>query len=112
MISLVEGTNRQKTPNEIVLTIVLSALTLIFLIAVMSMKAFGVASSLNLTTPVLVALLVGLIPTTMGGLLSAIGIAGIDRLVGKNVLANHQRDFGAESLHLRFWRNPSAVLGD
>ena len=88
MISLVEGTNRQKTPNEIVLTILLSALTLIFLIAVMSMKAFGIASSLNLTIPVLVALLVGLIPTTMGGLLSAIGIAGIDRLVGKNVLAS------------------------
>jgi potassium-transporting ATPase ATP-binding subunit len=88
MISLVEGTNRQKTPNEIVLTILLSALTLVFLIAVMSMKAFGTASSLNLTIPVLVALLVGLIPTTMGGLLSAIGIAGMDRLVGKNVLAS------------------------
>jgi K+-transporting ATPase ATPase B chain len=88
MISLVEGANRQKTPNEIALTILLSALTLIFLIAVMSMKAFGLASSLNLTTPILVALLVGLIPTTMGGLLSAIGIAGIDRLVQKNVLAN------------------------
>jgi potassium-transporting ATPase ATP-binding subunit len=87
MISLVEGTNRQETPNEIALTILLSALTLIFLIAVMSMKANGIASSLNLTTPVLVALLVCLIPTTMGGLLSAIGIAGIDRLVGKNVLA-------------------------
>lgn len=88
MISLVEGANRQKTPNEIALTILLSALTLIFLIAVMSMKAFGLASSLNLTTPMLVALLVGLIPTTMGGLLSAIGIAGIDRLVQKNVLAS------------------------
>ena len=87
MISLVEGVNRQKTPNEIALTILLSALTLIFLIAVMSMKAFGLASSLNLSTPILVALLVGLIPTTMGGLLSAIGIAGIDRLVQKNVLA-------------------------
>jgi potassium-transporting ATPase ATP-binding subunit len=91
MISLVEGTNRQKTPNEIVLTILLSALTLIFLVAVMSMKAFGMATSLNFTIPVLVALLVGLIPTTMGGLLSAIGIAGIDRLVGKNVLASSGR---------------------
>ena len=91
MISLVEGTNRQKTPNEIVLTVLLSALTLIFLIVVMSMKAFGIASSLNLTIPVLVALLVGLIPTTIGGLLSAIGIAGIDRLVGKNVLASSGR---------------------
>jgi K+-transporting ATPase ATPase B chain len=91
MISLVEGTNRQKTPNEIVLTILLSALTLIFLVVVMSMKAFGMASSLNFTVPVLVALLIGLIPTTMGGLLSAIGIAGIDRLVGKNVLASSGR---------------------
>ena len=91
MISLVEGDNRQKTPNEIVLTILLSALTLIFLIAVMSLKAFGIASSLNLTIPVLVALLVCLIPTTMGGLLSAIGIAGIDRLVRKNVLASSGR---------------------
>jgi potassium-transporting ATPase ATP-binding subunit len=87
MIGLVEGVNRQKTPNEIVLTILLSALTLIFLVAVLSLKAFGIASSLNLTIPVLVALLVCLIPTTMGGLLSAIGIAGLDRLVQKNVLA-------------------------
>jgi potassium-transporting ATPase ATP-binding subunit len=91
MISLVEGANRQKTPNEIVLTVLLSMLTIIFLIAVVSVKAFGTASSLNLTIPVLVALLVGLIPTTMGGLLSAIGIAGLDRLVGKNVLANSGR---------------------
>jgi potassium-transporting ATPase ATP-binding subunit len=91
MISLVEGVNRQKTPNEIALTILLSRLTLIFLIAVMSLKAFGIASSVNLTIPVLVALLVCLIPTTMGGLLSAIGIAGIDRLVQKNVLANSGR---------------------
>ena len=91
MINLVEGVNRQKTPNEIALTILLSRLTLIFLIAVMSLKAFGVASSLNLTIPVLVALLVCLIPTTMGGLLSAIGIAGLDRLVQKNVLANSGR---------------------
>jgi potassium-transporting ATPase ATP-binding subunit len=91
MVSLVEGANREKTPNEIALTFLLSMLTFIFLIAVMSMKAFGMASLLNLTVPVLVALLVGLIPTTMGGLLSAIGIAGIDRLVGKNVLANSGR---------------------
>jgi K+-transporting ATPase ATPase B chain len=91
MISLVEGANRQKTPNEVALTVLLSMLTLVFLIAVMSMKAFGMASLLNLTVPVLVALLIGLIPTTMGGLLSAIGIAGIDRLVGKNVLANSGR---------------------
>jgi len=91
MISLVEGVNRQKTPNEIALTILLSRLTLIFLIAVMSLKAFGIASSVNLTIPILVALLVCLIPTTMGGLLSAIGIAGIDRLVQKNVLASSGR---------------------
>src|ERR1700731_669441 len=87
MISLVEGASRQKTPNEIALTILLSALTLIFLIAMMSLKAFGIASSVDFTIPVLVALLVCLIPTTIGGLLSAIGIAGIDRLVQKNVLA-------------------------
>jgi K+-transporting ATPase ATPase B chain len=87
MISLVEGAVRQKTPNEIALTILLSALTLIFLIAMMSLKAFGIASSVDFTIPVLVALLVCLIPTTIGGLLGAIGIAGIDRLVQKNVLA-------------------------
>src|ERR1700731_1579366 len=87
MISLVEGAVRQKTPNEIALTILLSALTLIFLVAMMSLKAYGIASSVDFTIPVLVALLVCLIPTTMGGLLSAIGIAGIDRLVRKNVLA-------------------------
>jgi potassium-transporting ATPase ATP-binding subunit len=87
MISLVEGAARQKTPNEIALTILLSALTLIFLIAIMSLKAFGIASSVDFSVPVLVALLVCLIPTTIGGLLSAIGIAGIDRLVQKNVLA-------------------------
>src|SRR5271168_5403033 len=87
MISLVEGASRQKTPNEIALTILLSALTLIFLIAMMSLKAFGIASSVDFSVPVLVALLVCLIPTTIGGLLSAIGIAGIDRLVQKNVLA-------------------------
>lgn len=91
MISLVEGVNRQKTPNEIVLTILLSAVTLIFLIAVISFKAFGLASSVNFTIPVLVALLVCLIPTTVGGLLSAIGIAGIDRLVQKNVLVSSGR---------------------
>ena len=91
MISLVEGVNRQKTPNEIVLTIVLSALTLIFLIAVISLKAFGVAAKVDFPIPALVALLVCLIPTTMGALLSAIGIAGMDRLVQKNVLASSGR---------------------
>ena len=87
MIGLVEGAKRQKTPNEIALTILLSALTIIFLIVLMSMKAFGIYLSVNFSITVLVALLVCLIPTTIGGLLSAIGIAGIDRLVQKNVLA-------------------------
>jgi K+-transporting ATPase ATPase B chain len=87
MISLVEGARRQKTPNEIALTILLSALTIIFLAAIMSFKLFGVYSNVPLSITVLVALLVCLIPTTIGGLLSAIGIAGIDRLVQKNVLA-------------------------
>src|ERR1700748_3153083 len=97
MISLVEGAERQKTPNEIALTILLSALTLIFLIAMMSMKAYGIAStpSVDFAIPVLVALLVCLIPTTIGGLLSAIGIAGIDRLVQKNVLAMSGRSVEA-----------------
>ncbi len=95
MIGLVEGASRQKTPNEIALTILLSALTLIFLIAMMSLKAFGIASSVDFSIPVLVALLVCLIPTTIGGLLSAIGIAGIDRLVQKNVLAMSGRSVEA-----------------
>jgi len=87
MISLVEGAKRQKTPNEIALTILLSALTIIFLVAIVSLKAFGIYNGVEFSIPVLVALLVCLIPTTIGGLLSAIGIAGIDRLVQKNVLA-------------------------
>jgi potassium-transporting ATPase ATP-binding subunit len=87
MIGLVEGAKRQKTPNEIALTILLSALTLIFLVVLMALKAYGIYQSVDFSTTVLVALLVCLIPTTIGGLLSAIGIAGIDRLVQKNVLA-------------------------
>ena len=87
MIALVEGAKRQKTPNEIALTILLSALTLIFLVVLMALKAYGYYSNVDFTVPVLVSLLVCLIPTTIGGLLSAIGIAGIDRLVQKNVLA-------------------------
>ena len=87
MIGLVEGAKRQKTPNEIALTILLSALTIIFLAVLMSLKAYGYYSQVDFTIPVLVSLLVCLIPTTIGGLLSAIGIAGIDRLVQKNVLA-------------------------
>jgi potassium-transporting ATPase ATP-binding subunit len=87
MISLVEGAKRQKTPNEIALTILLSALTVIFLIVCVTLLPFGIYSQVAFSITVLVALLVCLIPTTIGGLLSAIGIAGIDRLVQKNVLA-------------------------
>jgi potassium-transporting ATPase ATP-binding subunit len=87
MISLVEGANRQKTPNEIALTILLSALSVIFLVAILTLKFFGIYSGVSFSVTVLVALLVCLLPTTIGGLLSAIGIAGIDRLVQKNVLA-------------------------
>jgi len=87
MISLIEGARRQKTPNEIALTILLSAMTIIFLVVIMALKPFGLYSGVSMTITVLVALLVCLIPTTIGGLLSAIGIAGIDRMVQKNVLA-------------------------
>ena len=87
MIRLVEGARRQKTPNEIALTILLSALTIIFLVAIATLKLFGLYSGVDLSVTTLVALLVCLIPTMIGGLLSAIGIAGIDRLVRKNVLA-------------------------
>ena len=87
MIGLVEGAERQKTPNEIALTILLSAMTIIFLMVVMTLKSFGLYSGIVFSITVLVALLVCLIPTTIGGLLSAIGIAGIDRMVQKNVLA-------------------------
>jgi len=87
MISLVEGARRQKTPNEIALTILLAALTIIFIIVIMTLKSFGAYSEAVFSVTVLTALLVCLIPTTIGGLLSAIGIAGIDRLVQRNVLA-------------------------
>jgi potassium-transporting ATPase ATP-binding subunit len=87
MISLVEGAKRQKTPNEIALTILLSALTLIFLLVCVTLKPFGIYSATEFSVPVLIALLVCLIPTTIGGLLSAIGIAGMDRLLQHNVLA-------------------------
>ncbi len=87
MIGLVEGASRQKTPNEIALTILLAALTVIFLVVCVTLLPFGIYSQVAFSITVLVALLVCLIPTTIGGLLSAIGIAGIDRLVQKNVLA-------------------------
>jgi K+-transporting ATPase ATPase B chain len=91
MISMVEGAKRQKTPNEIALTILLSAMTLIFLLVCITLKPFGMYAGMEFTTPVLVALLVCLIPTTIGGLLSAIGISGIDRLIRRNVIATSGR---------------------
>ncbi|MEZ4866783.1 MAG: potassium-transporting ATPase subunit KdpB [Caldilineaceae bacterium] len=99
MIALVEGAKRQKTPNEIALTILLSGLTLIFLLAVVSLKAFaiyseheaGLTGASTASVPVLIALLVCLIPTTIGGLLSAIGISGMDRMIQRNVLATSGR---------------------
>jgi K+-transporting ATPase ATPase B chain len=87
MIALVEGAERQKTPNEIALNILLAGLTIIFLLAVVTLQPFAIYSGSRQTVFVLVSLLVCLIPTTIGGLLSAIGIAGMDRLVQHNVLA-------------------------
>jgi K+-transporting ATPase ATPase B chain len=87
MISLVEGASRQKTPNEIALNILLAGLTIIFLLAVVTLQPFAIYSHAQQSVIVLVALLVCLIPTTIGALLSAIGIAGMDRLVQRNVLA-------------------------
>jgi K+-transporting ATPase ATPase B chain len=87
MIKLVEGASRQKTPNEIALNILLAGLTIIFLLAVVSLQPMAIYSGAPQSVFVLVALLVCLIPTTIGGLLSAIGIAGMDRVLQKNVLA-------------------------
>ena len=92
MIALIEGAQRRKTPNEIALTILLSSLSLIFLLAVITLYPFTIYSSgpsgtVHITVPVLIALLVCLIPTTIGGLLSAIGISGMDRLLASNVIA-------------------------
>jgi K+-transporting ATPase ATPase B chain len=87
MIALVEGASRQKTPNEIALTILLSGLTIIFMLAVATLQPFAIYSGGFVAVPVLVALLVCLIPTTIGGLLSAIGIAGMDRMIQQNVIA-------------------------
>ena len=87
MIALVEGAERQKTPNEIALNILLAGLTIIFLLAVVTLQPFAIYSGAPQSVFVLVSLLVCLIPTTIGGLLSAIGIAGMDRLVQHNVLA-------------------------
>ena len=87
MIALVEGAERQKTPNEIALNILLAGLTIIFLLAVVTLQPFAIYSGAPQSVFVLVSLLVCLIPTTIGGLLSAIGIAGMDRLIQHNVLA-------------------------
>jgi K+-transporting ATPase ATPase B chain len=87
MIALVEGAERRKTPNEIALNILLAGLTITFLAAVVTLRPFALYAGTNLSQTVLIALLVALIPTTIGALLSAIGIAGMDRLVQRNVLA-------------------------
>jgi potassium-transporting ATPase ATP-binding subunit len=87
MIALVEGSERKKTPNEIALNILLAGLTIIFLLATVTLQPFAMFSNAEQTVVILVALLVCLIPTTIGALLSAIGIAGMDRLVRRNVLA-------------------------
>ncbi|SDR83570.1 potassium-transporting ATPase subunit KdpB [Opitutus sp. GAS368] len=91
MIAMVEGASRQKTPNEIALTILLSALTIIFLLVIIALKPFGIYANVAFSITTLIALLVCLIPTTIGGLLSAIGIAGMDRLLQRNVLATSGR---------------------
>jgi potassium-transporting ATPase ATP-binding subunit len=87
MIALVEGAERRKTPNEIALNILLAGLTITFLAAVVTLRPYAIYAGTQLSQPVLIALLVALIPTTIGALLSAIGIAGMDRLVQRNVLA-------------------------
>ncbi len=87
MIALVEGAERQKTPNEIALNILLAGLTIVFLVVIVTLRPFAIFSNATVSVTVLIALLVCLIPTTIGGLLSAIGIAGMDRLVRHNVLA-------------------------
>ncbi len=87
MIALVEGASRQKTPNEIALNILLASLSIVFVVVVLTLNPIASYAAAPVSIPVLVALLVCLIPTTIGALLSAIGIAGMDRLVQRNVLA-------------------------
>jgi K+-transporting ATPase ATPase B chain len=91
MIALVEGAQRQKTPNEIALSILLAGLTIVFLVAVATLSPFAIYAGAKQSVTVLIALLVCLIPTTIGGLLSAIGIAGMDRVMQRNVLATSGR---------------------
>jgi K+-transporting ATPase ATPase B chain len=95
MIALVEGAERQKTPNEIALNILLAVLTLVFLLVVVTLEPFAYYAGTDIPIPVLIALLVCLIPTTIGALISAIGIAGMDRLVQHNVLAMSGRSVEA-----------------
>ena len=95
MIRLVEGAQRQKTPNEIALNILLAVLTLVFLLVVVTLQPFATYAGTSIPIPVLIALLVCLIPTTIGALISAIGIAGMDRLVQHNVLAMSGRSVEA-----------------
>jgi len=97
MIALVEGAQRQKTPNELALSILLSGLTIIFLIVCVTLWPLAGYSGTTLSVSVLIALLVCLIPTTIGGLLSAIGIAGMDRLIRFNVIATSGRAVSARS---------------
>jgi K+-transporting ATPase ATPase B chain len=87
MIALVEGAERRKTPNEIALSILLAGMTIMFLVVVVTLRPFALFAGTDISLTVLIALLVALIPTTIGALLSAIGIAGMDRLVRRNVLA-------------------------
>ena len=91
MIALVEGAKRQKTPNEIALNILLASLPIIFMLVVISLQPMAFYSRAPQTLVILVALLVALMPTTIGALLSAIGIAGMDRLVQRNVVAKSGR---------------------
>jgi len=95
MIKLVEGAERQKTPNEIALNILLSGLTIVFLLAVVTLKPFAIYSKTDVSIVILISLLVCLIPTTIGALLSAIGISGMDRLVRRNILAMSGRSVEA-----------------
>ncbi|MEE4210223.1 MAG: potassium-transporting ATPase subunit KdpB [Parvularcula sp.] len=114
MISLVEGASRAKTPNEVALTVLLTGLTLIFLIAVATIPAFTAFAGGSIGVPVLVALFVALIPTTISALLSAIGIAGMDRLIRFNVLAKSGRAVeAAGDIHtLLLDKTGTITLGD
>ena len=114
MIALVEGAERRKTPNEIALSILLAGLTIVFLLVTLSLQAFAVYSGVQQQVLVLVALLVTLIPTTIGALLSAIGIAGMDRLVGANVLAMSGRavEAAGDCTTLLLDKTGTITLGD